>query len=178
VFPRPGEPAPELRLCELHLRRSLENALAPLDGEPDHPVQRASRHAHLDHHNWTRFTTQVGAVTNRRVRRCPRWRAGSTTYGELVADQLATRSALGPNSTGAVAASLRQVEHALAGRSQSFGNGPRLNLLLDLITLHANDRADPRCWADRLRERLHPRDGIAPQQGPHDDPRHQPSLIA
>jgi hypothetical protein len=178
VFPRLGDPAPELRLCELHLRRSLENALAPLDGEPDHPVRRAFRHALFDHHNWTRFATEAQRGHEQASPPLPALARWLGNYGELVAAQLATRSALGPNSIGAVEASLRQVEHAFAGRSQSFGNRPRLNLLLDLMTLHANGRADPRRWADRLRERLHPRHGIAPHQRPHDDPRHQPSLIA
>jgi hypothetical protein len=44
LFPRPGGRAPELRLCELHVRRSLENALAPLADQPQHPVQLAFRH--------------------------------------------------------------------------------------------------------------------------------------
>jgi len=85
-------------------------------------------------------------------------------YGETVAAQLGTRSSLAPNSIGAVEARLRQVERAFHGRSQSFRNRPRLNLLLDLMTLHQNGDADPRRWADRLRERLHYRGGTAPQQ--------------
>jgi hypothetical protein len=99
-------------------------------------------------------------------------------YGETVAAQLATRSSLGPNSIGAVEAVLRQVERAFHGRSQSFGARARLNLLLALMTLHQNGDADPRRWADRLRERLHNRGGTAPQQRPHDDPRGQRSLLA
>ena len=172
VFPRSGDQAPELRLCELHLRRSLENALAPLDGRPDHPVMRAFRHALFDHHNWARFETQARHATPP-LPALLRW---LDRYTEPVATQLKTRSSLGPNSTGAVEAALRQVDRAFQGRSQSFSNGRRMNLLLDLITLHANGDADPRRWADRLRERLHPRAGIAPHQRPHDDPRNQPSL--
>jgi hypothetical protein len=42
--PAPRGRAPELRLCELHVRRSLENALAPLADQPQHPVQLAFRH--------------------------------------------------------------------------------------------------------------------------------------
>jgi hypothetical protein len=99
-------------------------------------------------------------------------------YAELVAAQIETRSSLGPNSIGAVEAALRQVDRAFQGRSQSFGKRARLNQLLELMTLHANGQADPRRWADRLRERLHPRHGIAPQQRTHDDPRGQPSLLA
>jgi len=98
-------------------------------------------------------------------------------YGETVATQLQTRSSLGPNSIGAVEAILHQVERAFHGRSQSFGNRTRLNLLLDLMTLHHNGAADPLRWADRLRERLYYRGGTAPHQRPHDDPLGHPSLL-
>jgi hypothetical protein len=178
AFPRAGEPAPELRLCELHLRRSLENALAPLGGEPDHRVTRAFRHALFDHHNWTRFVSEARHAYQQASPPLPALARWLDNYAELVAAQLATRSSLGPNSIGAVEAALRRVDRAFQGRSQGFGNRARLDLLLDLMTLHANGQADPRRWADRLRERLHPRGGIAPHQRPHDDPRNQPSLIA
>jgi hypothetical protein len=61
-------------------------------------------------------------------------------YAERVAAQLKTRSSLGPNSIGAVEAALRQVDRAFQGRSQSFGNRRRLNLPLDLMTLHARGK--------------------------------------
>jgi hypothetical protein len=178
VFPRAGARAPELRLCELHLRRSLEKALAPLEGEPDHPVMRAFRHALFDHHNWVPFECQARATHQAASPPLPALVRWLDNYGDTVAAQLATRSSLGPNSIGAVEAALCQVDRAFQGRSQSFANRGRLNLLLDLMTLHTNGRADPRRWADRLRERLHPRGGVPPQQRPHDDPKGQPSLLA
>jgi hypothetical protein len=52
-----------------------------------------------------------------------------------------------------------------------------MNLLLGLMTLHANGVADARLWADRLRERLHPLGGVPPRQRPHDDPKGQRSLL-
>ena len=174
VFPRAGEPAPELRLCELHLRRSLENALAPLEGKPDHPVTRAFRHALFDHHNWARFEAQARASHQQASPPLPALARWLDNYAELVAAQLKTRSSLGPNSIGAVEAALRQIDRAFQGRSQSFGNRPRLDLLLDLMTLHANGQADPRRWADRLRERLHPRGGVPPQQRPTTTPATSP----
>jgi len=178
AFPRAGERAPELRLCELHLRRSLEKALAPLEGEPDHPVTRAFRHALFDHQNWARFEAQARASHQAASPPLPALARWLDNYAEIVAAQLKTRSSLGPNSIGAVEAALRQIDRAFQGRSQSFANRARLNLLLELMTVHANGQADPRRFADRLRERLHPRAGIAPHQRPHDDPRNQPSLIA
>jgi hypothetical protein len=178
VFPRPGGRAPELRLCELHLRRSLENALAPVADQPRHPVQRAFRHALYHHDNWGLFERQARHTHARGAPPLPALARWLDNYGDTIAAQLETRSSLGPNSIGAVEAALRQVERAFLGRSQSFGNRARLNNLLGLMTLHANGDADPRRWADRLRERLHPGGGIPPQQRPHDDPRGCPSLLA
>jgi hypothetical protein len=178
AFPRAGDRLPELRLCELHLRRSLENTLAPLEGKPDHPVMRSFRHAHFDHPNWARFANQARRCHELRDPPLPALARWLDNYGETAATQLRTRSPLGPNSIGAVEAALRHVDRAFQGRSQGFGNQARLNLLLELMTLHANGQADPRRWADRLRERLHPRRGIAPHQRPHDDPRGHPSLLA
>lgn len=178
VFPRAGERSPELRLCELHVRRSLENTLAPLVELPDHPLMAASRHALYHHDNWALFESRARDCDQRASPPLPALARWLDNYGELVAAQLATRSSLGPNSIGAVEAALRQVERAFLGRSQSFGNRTRLNQLLDLMTLHANGDADPRRFADRLRERLHPRGGIPPQQRPHDDRRGRASLLA
>jgi hypothetical protein len=48
VFPCAGDPPPNVRLCELHLRHSIENALAPLAGQPQHPVMRAFKYALFD----------------------------------------------------------------------------------------------------------------------------------
>ena len=177
VFPRQRDRAPELRLCELHLRRSLENTLAPLEDQPDHAVVRAFRHALFDHHNWRHFEAQARHAHQYATPSLPALARWLDNYGEPVAAQLETRSSLGPNSIGAAEAALRQVDRAFQGRAQGFGNRARLNLLLELMTLHANGQADPRRWADRLRERLHPHRGIAPRQRPHDDPRGQPSLL-
>lgn len=177
VFPREGDLTPELRVCELHLRRRLDNALAPLEQHAEHPVVVASRHALYHHDNWALFEQ---AARQAHENSCPplpglvRWLG---YYGEIASAQLRTRSSLGPNSIGAVEAVLRQVERAFLGRSQSFGNRARLNFLLDLMTLHANGDADPRRWADRLRERLHTRAGTPPQHRPHDDPKGHLSLL-
>jgi hypothetical protein len=177
VFPRPGQGAPELRLCELHLRRSLENALAPVADEPEHPAMRGFRHALYHHDNWAQFERRARHAHEQAEPPLPALTRWLDNYGDAVAAQLKTRSSLGPNSLGAVEAALRQVERAFLGRSQSFGNRARLNTLLDLMTLHANGDADPRRWADRLRGRLYPRGGIPPKQRPHDDQRGCPSLL-
>lgn len=139
---------------------------------------RAFRHALFDHDNWSRFEAEAKRSHSQTAPPLPALMRWLDNYGETVASQLETRSSLGPNSIGAVEATLQQVERAFHGRSQSFGNRTRLNLLLDLMTLHQNGQADPLLWADRLRERLHYRGGTAPQQRSHDDPRSRPSLLA
>lgn len=139
---------------------------------------RSFRHALFDHQNWTRFETEARLAHEKASPPLPALARWLDYYAQPVAAQLKTRSPLGPNSIGAVEAALRQVDRAFQGRSQSFSNRVRLNLLLDLMTLHAGGQADQRRWADRLRERLHPRGGIAPHQRQHDDRRGRPSLTA
>jgi hypothetical protein len=160
------------------VRRRLENAFAPLDGQSDHAVMRAFRHALFHHDNWIRFEAQARRSHQRATPPLPGLMRWLDNYGETVTAQLKTRSSLGPNSIGAVEATLRQVDRAFHGRSQSFTNRARLNLLLDLMALHQNGDADSRRWADRLRERLHHRGGTAPQQRPHDDASGHASLLA
>jgi hypothetical protein len=98
-------------------------------------------------------------------------------YRELVAAQLQTRSSLGPNSIGAVEAALRQVDRACQDRSQGFGNRWRLNLLLDLMTLHPTVKptrgAGPTDYAS---DYTHPA-GSHPASEPHGG-QGRPSLLA
>jgi hypothetical protein len=177
VFPRAHDEPPRMHRCELHLRRSLENVLAPLTDSPDHPLLRAAPQAFYSPDHWARFETDARASHRRGDPPLPALIRWLDTNAADLARQLASRTA-GPRSTGAVESALRNVEGAFLGRSQSFGNRPRLNHLLDLMTLHANGRSDPRTFADHLRERLHPAGGIAPDQRPHDDPKCTPSLLA
>lgn len=178
VFPRVGERAPELRLCELHVKRRLENALAPLVDEPQHPLMGALERALWSERDWTLFETEASRANEQASPPLPALMRWLEEYGADIARQAKTRTWTGPNSIGAVEAALRQVSRAFLGRSQSFGNRARLDQLLELLTLHAGGDADPRRFADRLRERLHPRAGIPPQQRPHDDPKGQSSLLA
>lgn len=179
TFPdQPGVPRTHERLCELHVKRAIENALAPLAGQPGHPVIRALRLALVDSGNWSFFEAQVKRTDQRGNPALPAMMRWLRLHGADVAASVAKRTSAGPNSTGAVEATARKLKAAFLGRSQSFGNRARMNLLLDLMTLHLNGRADGRLWADRLRERLHDRRGIAPEQRPHDDRKGQRSLVA
>jgi hypothetical protein len=179
VFPdRSNAPRAHVRLCELHVKRAIENALAPIAGQSRHPVMRALRLALVDSGNWGFFAAQVRHTHQQGSPPLPAMMRWLALYGDDVAASVARRTTTGPNSTGAVEATARKVKTAFLGRAQSFGNRARMTLLLDLMTLHLNGQADGRVWADRLRERLHPSGGIAPQQRPHDDSKGERSLVA
>jgi hypothetical protein len=155
----------------------LENALASLEGQPDHPVRRAFRHALFDHPNLValreRGRTQPPAARPP-LAALMRW---LDYYGEPVAAQLKTRSSLGPHSIGAVEAALCHVERAFHGRSQSFGNRDRLNLLRpDDAAPERRCRPTPLGRSVAQAALLPRRDGAA--RTAHDDPRGRPSLLA
>jgi hypothetical protein len=96
-FPRNDDPEPELRLCELHLRRRLENALAPLADHPQHAVMRAFRHALFHYDNWVRFEAEARRSDSLPDPPLPALMRWLDNYGESVAAQLRTRSSLGAN---------------------------------------------------------------------------------
>ena len=56
--------------------------------------------------------------------------------------------------------------------------GLALNLLLGLMTLSMQGKADGRVWAEHIRRVLHPVGGYAPGQRSHDGPAGWPSLVA
>lgn len=160
AFPRAAERAPELRLRELHVKRRLENALAPLADQPQHPLMVGLERALWSEGDWGRFETEARRTNEQASPPLPALMRWLDEYGADIACQAKARSWTGPNSIGAVEAALRHVERAFLGRSQSFRNRARLDQLLELMTLHANGDADPRRFADRLRARLHPRGGV------------------
>ena len=92
VFPRDGDRAPDVRLCELHLRRSMENALAPLAGQPQHPVMRAFKYALMDHCGWTFFEAQVKHSDQHGSPALPAMMRWLRRYGPQVGAQMRTRS--------------------------------------------------------------------------------------
>lgn len=90
--------------------------------------------------------------------------------------QTAARGKFGPYSVGAVEATNRELKGLLDLRSHRFGNRPRTELLLDLLTCRLNGRVDERAWATRARIYLESRHGVPEHQRPHDDPVGMPSL--
>ena len=179
VFPRIGDPAPELRLCEWHLKRSIETNLAILAGQPQHPVWAALERAFYSPANWARFEQEVQtahAAGAPRLLAMTRWLKKN---GRHVQAQMATRPVSGPHSIAAAEAVIRKIGKAFENnRSSVFGNRERMNLLLGLMTLEMRDGVDELDWARRVRDDLLPRRGVAEFQRPHDDPAFIPSLVA
>jgi hypothetical protein len=175
-----AEQAPEHRLCEWHLSRKLREHL------PDsvlkdlaHPITRALPNAFHTTQAWADLLDAIHAENDSGcdspLTLTLRWLA---TYGPRVEKQIATRGHDGSHSTGAVEAVLRELDRRLHHRAGSFTNRARMAKLLALMTLELTGRANPRAWADRIRERLYLTGGHPINQRPHDDPKHTYSLIS
>jgi hypothetical protein len=177
VFPRSGDPTPDVRMCEYHLKQRIENALAPIRGQPSHALWTALDDAFFSPSDWADFERLVWtthAAGNPQLKVMTNWLG---KFGHEVAAQVQTRPRRGPHSIGSVEATLKKVDSAFFDRSSSFGIRTRMNLLLGLMTLSMRGKADERVWAEHIRRVLHPVGGYAPGQRPHDDPAGLPSLV-
>jgi hypothetical protein len=121
-FPRPGHRAPSYRWSDLHVRRALDNALAPLHGQPQHVVWQRLERALFSTSEWDRF---VHAVHHEDRTATPmpaalRWLA---TFGQRVRDQAANRHR-GPYSTGAVEAANLKLATELIGERAPTAPAP------------------------------------------------------
>lgn len=168
----------ELRMCEWHLKRSLEVNLALLQSQPNHPIWAALEKAFYSDQHWAAFEVEVHkqhATNNPPLRTATRW---LNKNGKHVRAQMVTRTAAGPNSISGAEAVLRKVEKAFENnRSSVFGNEARMNLLLGLMTLEWRDEANELDWAERIRSSLLPSAGVPQQQRSQDDRFLTPSLI-
>jgi hypothetical protein len=177
VFQTPGGKATELRLCEFHLKRALSLTLGPLQGVSPRPEPlRALDLAFISPGRWTTF---VDSVTEEDAFRTPlpntlRW---IKRYGAAVAQQTQTRRSASVHSTAAAENVIQSLKSAFDGRSVVFGNRRRMNLLLGLMTLGLNGKADELGWAEQIRTYLSERGGHAPKQGLYFDPWMMPSVF-
>ncbi|HEV7161921.1 MAG TPA: hypothetical protein VGN25_01575 [Solirubrobacteraceae bacterium] len=173
--------APEHRLCEWHLSRKLRQHLPDeVLNDPTHPIARALPNAFYTPQAWHDLKGAIAVEHDDESRNSSltltlRW---LETYGSRVEAQIATRGPEGSYSTGAVEAVLHELDRRLHHRAGSFTNRARMNKLLALMTLELTGRADPRVWADRIRQRLYLTGGRPANQRPHDDPKHSYSLIS
>ncbi|HXH33034.1 MAG TPA: hypothetical protein VNJ54_01325 [Plantibacter sp.] len=176
-FPRGSAPAPEIRICEHHLKGAIRRALSPIAGNPQHPVLLALERALLSAHDWAGFEQLVRQTHSPQTPLLTmiNW---LNRYSSLVEQQVQTRPYPGPFSTGAAEAFGKEISARFDRRSYVLSNRRRTNLLLDLFTLDLTNRVDERLWAEKLRHTLALRDGFAPHQRQHDDPAGRSSLVA
>lgn len=178
-FPRPGARTPHYQWSDLHVRRALDNVLAPLHGQPaTHPVWQRLERAPFSAFDWDSFVRAVQHEDQHRTRlpAALRWIA---TYGPRLRAQAGNRPQHGPYSTGAVEAVNQKLATELIGeRANRMGNRARAFKLLDLLTVGLNGRANERAFAKAIRIYLEGHHG-RPQlkQRPHDDLRGAPSLF-
>jgi hypothetical protein len=152
VFPRAGDPAPDLRLSEWHIQRMIRTKLPPaLLDDRTHAIGQAFVPALLNPVYWRRFENAVRAT------------AAAGTCGPLVT-AINFLDSYGPR---------------IGDRVGSFTNRARLAKLLQLMALDLRGQADSRQWADRLREQLYLAGGRpATHQRTADDPHGAWSLLA
>lgn len=184
-FPRPGDPAPEVRLCEWHLRRNvaekLPDSIVPprrfsvsveeraTPAERHHPIRVALDSAFNTPTTWAQFERLVRdeAALTGGLTGAVHW---FDLHSQKVAQQIANRAPHGPRSVGPVEELIRKVKRNLGYRSSNFGNKARTNSLLRLMTLEHNGDADERAWAEFIRAHLHSHGGRPTDQRLHDDP--------
>ena len=177
-FPRDGEPTPEHRLSEFHVKRSLRRLLPEelLAGDPLPALGQAFPQALTSFEAWEAF---LGAVEDAEAaghdfRALHRW---LDRYGVRLGAQAGTRNRYLPNSTGAVENQIRgTIERYLGDRASRLGNRARLCRLLDLICVEQRGDADEVAWAEDIRAHLLTRAGRADRQRQQDDERGRPSL--
>jgi hypothetical protein len=119
VFPRPGDPPPEARISQHHLRRSLESKL-PLAVVARAP-ERALPLAFTTAERWTAFAELCKAEDQTGKHPMRLVMDFFAAFGELVAAQ-ATRSRRVPNSTGPVEAALREVATRIASTASPIAS--------------------------------------------------------
>ena len=176
-FPRGSDPSPDYHWSDLHVRRALDNVLAPLHGQPTHPVFQLLETALFNASAWDRFVHAI-EHEDRTATPMPAALRWIRMYGQRVRDQAANRDR-GPYSTGAVEAVNRKLAAELIGvRANRLGNRARTIKLLDLLSAGLNGQADERAFGKAIRIYLEGHSG-RPQlnQRPHDDPRGAPSLF-
>jgi hypothetical protein len=177
-FPRPGHRPPDFHWSDLHVRRALDNALAPLHGQPPtHPVWQRLERALFSVSGWDRFVHAIQHEdrTGTPLPAAMRWIA---QRGQRVRDQAFNRDR-GPYSTGAVeAVNLKLATELIGERANRMGNRARAVKLLDLLTVGLNGHANERPFAKAIRIYLEGHRG-RPQllQRPHDDFKGAPSLF-
>jgi hypothetical protein len=177
-FPRDGDPTPEHRWSEFHVKRSLRRLLPDelLEGDPLPALGQAFPQALMSFEAWEAFLTAVedAEAAGHDFRALHRW---LDRYGVRLGAQAGTRTRFTINSTGAVENQIHAtLERYLGFRASRLGNRARLCRLLNLICVEQRGEADEVAWAEDIRAHLLTRAGRAEHQRQHDDERGRPSL--
>jgi hypothetical protein len=178
-FPRRADRPPAFHWSDLHVRRAMENVLAPLRAQPQtHPAWQRYERSLFSVSEWDAFVHAVEQedANGTALPAALRWVG---MYGARIRDQAANRWRRGPYSTGSVGAVNRKLADEFLGtRANRLGNRTRTIKLLDLLTVGLNGQASQRGFAKAVRIYLEGHGG-RPQlhQRPHDDPKGAPSLF-
>ena len=143
-----------------------------------HPVRVTLRFAFQSPGGFARFEQAVQSADAAGRPAMPATMRWLKRNAPQVRAQVAMRRSGGPHSTGAVEATLSQINRAFQDRSSLFTNRRRTARLLDLLGLGLNGRDDELTWAEKLRRYLLARDGVAPWQRQDDDPVGHWSLLS
>jgi hypothetical protein len=179
-FPRRGDPAPDHRRSDHHVKKAVVNALSPLEKEPDsHPVWAARELAPLNERHWDTFVAAVEHEDRTGIAppaMCNTW---LPRYGAILREQARMLPYAGPHSAAPVEAVNSKLSNNLLGeRADRMRNRPRAIKLLDLLTLGLNNQVNELAFAKQVRIYLEANGGRAPRQRPHDDAKRHPSLFA
>jgi hypothetical protein len=160
---------PQLRYCEWHLARSLDNAL-PSGLARDDELRKALLPAMAGAKQWLQL--------NHMLRRGGYLNAMNyyQRIDQLVRQQIATRNPAMPNSTGALEEFFHQLDQTIGDRAARMTNKPRADALLKLLGAARNGWVDEAEWAEVIRAELTRHRGYAPQQRQNTDPKLRPSL--
>lgn len=169
-------PGVEMRRCEYHLGRNLMDVMPERvrENQADE-LRQATLRAQHSVANWGAYLALlharadvepgfVGAVHR------------STLLDSVIRNQAATRSPVGPHSTGPLETFFRSIELSIGDRAAKMTNKPRADALLQLLTARHNGWVDEDAWMQLIRDHLAARKGHATHQRLRTDPISSPSL--
>ena len=169
-------PGVEMRRCEYHLGRNLMEVLPQRVRETQaDELRQAALRAQHSVANWDAYL----ALLNARAAVEPGFTAAvhrSTLLESVIRTQAATRSPVGPHSTGPLETFFRSLEQTIGDRAAKMTNKARADALLQLLTARHNGWVDEDAWTQLIRDHLAARKGHATQQRLRTDPITAPSL--
>jgi hypothetical protein len=165
-------PGATFYVCEGHLLRLGNKALAKDHMYTDHELAQLWREAQWTADNWARFVDALDASDAEHMKH---WTAKNRA---LIEHQLAIRQAGKPRSTGALESGLERAKTAIGARHFVFRNAARLRVLLGLMTLSAREEDDARLYTELIRRAITANGGHPPASLHSLDDKVSPSIAA